>query len=448
MLSKQPLVGSPLLDASIPQSPTLADSIDAIGRIQWPRILWLTVVLFGGGLMRMAFGPLQEAVKLDLSLSDFQISLIQGIAIGLPIGLFSLPVAWITDHGNRIRLLTALIATCVVGTLWTGYAETIDSLFVARMLASLGANCALTVAISLTADLCPAHSRGRALVVLAIGAVTGMAAGYAVGGVLLPVFEQNPVQWLAGLPAWRQIHIVIGIAGASLLLPLLLTREPIRHEVQHVNPALGTALRALWSRRGFLIPLFAGHLGVAMADTAATIWAAPVLIRNFHLEPAQFAAWMGGIILLGGLLGSVIGGFGADWGNRLERRGGILIAAVIAAGIGIPTALYPLMPTVSGFAVMLCLLLMSGTVINLVASTAIAVLIPNEERGMCMAAFGIVNSVIGLSLAPTLVTLGSTALGGEQHLAASLAIIGFVTGLLSLIGYLLATRNAPLRIAT
>ena len=400
-------------------------------------------MLFGGGMLRMAFGPLQEAVKLDLGLTDFQISLVQGMATGLPIALFALPVAWITDHGNRVRLLIVLLAICVTGTLWTAFSHNFTSLFFARMLASLGVTCAITVAMSLTADLCPPQRRGRALVVLAVGAIAGTAAGYVLGGLLVAALQKHPIWPLGQLQPWREIHLLMSVVGALLLLPLLAMREPQRHEVEKLNPALGTTLRALWGKRRFLMPLFAAQVGVTMADTAATIWAAPVLIRDFHLEPAQFAGMMGGAILIGGLLGSVLGGFSADWGQKSGRSGGILSGAIIAACICIPTALYPLMPSVNGFMVMLSLLLLSGTVINLVGSTAITVLIPNEERGLCMAAFGMINAVIGLSLAPTIVTLGSAAMGGEQHLAMSLAITGAVTGVVSLVGYILAAKNAP-----
>jgi MFS family permease len=422
-----------------------ANSINPIGPTAWRAILWLTVVLFGGGMMRFAFGPMQELIKLDMGLTDFQISLVQGIATGLPIGLCSLPVAWVTDHGNRLRLLIGLIAICVVGTIATGLSGSFATLFVARMLSSLGATCGVTVVISLCADLCPAHHRGRALVVLAVGVFFGSAIGYALGGLLLAQLGEHPIGLFGALKPWREIHIVMGIVGALLLLPLYTVCEPQRHEVETRDPALGATVRALWAKRRFLLPLFTGHLGVSMADTAAQIWAAPVLSRDFHLQPAQFAGWMGGIILISGLFGSVLGGFSADWGQKSGRRSGILYAAVIATAIGIPSALYPVMPTVTGFAVMLFVLLLSGTVINLVASTTIAVLIPNEERGLCMAAFGIVSSVIGLSVAPTIVTLASSAMGGEQHLAMSLAITGVVTGLMSFGGYVMASRNVPQR---
>jgi MFS family permease len=115
----------------------------------------------------------------------------------------------------------------------------------------------------------------------------------------------------------------------------------------------------------------------------------------------------------------VLGGFGADFGHKSGRRGGLLLTAVISTAIGIPAAFFPVMPTVPGFAAMFFVLVLSGTITSVVATTAIAVLIPNEERGACLAVFGVINAIIGMSLAPTIVTLGSWAMGGEQHLATS-----------------------------
>jgi MFS family permease len=414
-----------------------------VRHIAWGAVVLLAVMLLGGALMRAVFGPLQEAAKLDLGLSDFQISLVQGLATGLPILLFSLPVAWVIDHGHRVRLLICLLAICIIGTFWTGFASGFDTLFMARMLSSLGATCAISVTISLAADLCAAEKRGRALIALSIGVYVGSAAAFALGGALLGAFSAHSITLFGPMAPWRATHLVIGILGAFIVLPLLAMKEPPRREVEQTSHALRPALTALWGRRRFLIPLFVGQLGVSMADAAAFIWATPVLIRHFHQQPAQFANWVGAVILLSGLVGSALGGISADWGQKTRKRGFILIGAVIATIVGVPAALYPVMPTVGLFGVLFGVLLLSGTIISLVASTAVAVLIPNEERGVCMSAFGIVNSIVGLTLAPTLVTLGSTALGGEQHLGEALAITGVITGLLSVAGYVFAMINAP-----
>ena len=107
---------------------------------------------------------MQEAAKLNLKLSDFDISLVQGLATGAPVALASIPLAWVIDHGNRMRLLIcSILAICIAGTVWTAFAGGLPSLFIARMLSALGATCAIAVVISLTADICaPDKRRGRA----------------------------------------------------------------------------------------------------------------------------------------------------------------------------------------------------------------------------------------------------------------------------------------------
>jgi MFS family permease len=419
------------------------DPAAGIRATAWGAVLLLALILFGGAVLRTVFSPLQEAAKLDLRLTDFHISLVQGLATGAPVALASIPLAWVIDHGRRVRLLILLLAACVVGTFWTAFAGGFTSLFMARMLSALGATCSIAVVISLTADLCAPERRGRAVVVIGLGAYAGTAAAFAIGGLLFARLGAHPLAWLGGISPWRGTHLLIGLFGALLLAPLFFLREPDRHEVEVKDAAFGPTLRALWAKRRFLTPLFVGQIGVTMADAAAVIWATPVLIRGYHQQLSQFSAWVGGIIFIGSVFGSVLGGFGADFGHKSGRRGGLLFAAVISTAIGIPAAFFPIMPTVPGFAAMFFLLVLSGTMTSVVATTAIAVLIPNEERGACLAAFGVINSIIGASLAPTIVTLGSWAMGGEQHLAASLAMTGVVTALISMAGYIVAMRNAP-----
>lgn len=409
----------------------------------WSIVLLLALILFGGAAMRTVFGPLQEAAKLDLGLTDIAISYVQGLAVGAPVALISLPVAWVVDHGNRVRLLIALLAICVIGTFWTAFAGSFVTLFMARVLSGLGATCSIAVIISLTADYCAPDHRGRAIVILGLGTYAGSAAAFVLGGILLSVLAKHPVAFLGALAPWRGTHLLIGLAGMALLFPLFMLREPPRREQQHIVAALGPSLRALWAKRRFLLPLFVGQLCVGMADNAAGIWATPVLIRDYHEQPSQFSGWMGGIILIGGIFGSVIGGVGADWGKKSGRRGALLYTAVAATAAGIPTALFPLMPSITGFALMLFVMMLAGTITAIVSSTTVAVLIPNEERGACMAAFGIVGAIIG-QLSPTVVAWGSAAMGGERHLAPALAVTGVVAGVISFVGYVFALRNAPL----
>nr|WP_240454654.1 MFS transporter [Caulobacter sp. 17J65-9] len=403
----------------------------------------LALTVTSASAVRVLFSPLQEAAKADLRLDDFQISLVQGLAASIPIALMAVPVGRMTDRGRRVWLLAAMAVLWSVGSVMTAYADGFAWLFVARMLSGVGAVCALPVAISLAADLSAPERRGRSLLLLTLGTMVGGASAFAIGGALFGALGETPV---LGLAPWRGVQLIFGLVSAVLVLPLLPMREPARREVVKDAAALGPALRELWALRGFLLPLFLGQIGVVMADTAATVWAAPILTRDFGQQPAQFAGWMGLAILGSGLVGSVLGGFAADAGQKAKSSGGVLYGAAIVSVLAIPAALFPIMPSVAGFGWVLAALLLAGSACGLITTTALAVLVPNEIRGVCVATFLVVASVVGLGLAPTLVTLGSDALGGETHLALSLAITGVAVNVLSALGFLIATRTAPRRV--
>lgn len=427
-----------IADPASPEAPT-------IRKTAWRAVLMLSLVVMAAGVVRLAFSPLQEAAKAELNLSDYQISLIQGIAAALPVALVAIPLGWLTDHSKRTRLMMILGMIWTAGMVGTALAQSFEQIFLARMLSGLGAMSIVPVAISVLADLSLPESRGRAMLFVSMGNTFGPALAFVGGGALVTAFAADLDLPGLALTPWRETALVIGIASAVLLIPQMLVREPVRHEVENAGASLKAMARALWARRRFLLPLFVGQISVIMADAAAGVWAVPVLQRDLGQSVGQAAALLGGLLLLAGILGPVIGGFVADRGHKSSVRGGILIGAVVASAIGVPAALFPIITGVPAFGFVLFLLLMAGSMTGLITATAIAVLVPNEERGICLGAFMILGALIGLGLSPMLVSLGSQALGGEAHLAPALAIVGVTTGLVSLAGFVLAMINAPER---
>lgn len=422
-----------------------AAPVDPIRRTLWRAVMLVALIVLSAGAVRLAFSPLQEAAKADLGLSDYQIGLVQGLAAALPMALIAIPLGWLTDHTKRTRLIFILGLTWTAGMIGTAFAQSFEALFVARMLAGLGSMSVVPVAISVLADLSLPQSRGRAMLFLSMGNTLGPALAFVVGGALFTAFAAGAALPGVQLAPWRETALVFGIASALLMVPLLFLREPARHEVEDSSNSLKAMVRALWARRRFLAPLFVGQISVIMADAAAGVWAVPVLQRNLGQSTGSAAALVGGLLLAAGILGPLIGGFAADRGHKSSVKGGILIGAVVASAIGVPAALFPLMTAVPAFVAVLFVLLAAGAITGLITATSIAVLVPNEERGVCLGAFMILGSLIGLGLSPVLVSLGSQALGGEAHLAPALAIVGAVTSLVSLIGFVLAMRNAPAR---
>ncbi len=440
-----PTIDLPASDLTAPAgTPAVADA-SPLRKTAWGAVILVSTIILMAGMVRLAFSPLQEAAKAELGLTDYQISLIQGIAAALPMALIAIPLGWLTDHTNRARIMLVLGLCWTVGMVGSAFANDFTTLFVTRMLAGLGTMSLVPVAISVLADMSATQQRGRAMLFLGMGNTLGPALAFVIGGALFTAFSGNLSLPGIALTPWRETSLVFGLASAVMLLLQFLIREPARHEVENTSKAIKPLVQALLRRWKFLLPLFVGQISVIMADAAAGVWAVPVMQRDLHMSVGEASGLLGGILLLAGVLGPVVAGFVADRGHKSSIRGGIMIGAVIASAIGIPAALFPIMTSVPVFAGVLFVLLIAGSMTGLITATAIAVLVPNEERGVCLGAFMILGALIGLGLSPILVTLGSRALGGESHLGLSLAIVGAATGVISFAGFVISMMNAPVR---
>ena len=400
--------------------------------------------MVAGTSVRTSFSPVQEIARLDLRLTDFQISLVQGLAVSLPIALFSVPLGRAIDRYNRIALLIGILTLSAGGAALTGIARSFELLFFARMLAGISAVLAFPVCVSLIADVTSADRRGRSLLFLQVGLTAGSALAFALGGALSARLEPLIIPSGGSLTAWQQVQFVFAAIGVAAALMLLAVPEPSRHEIETgTGLSFREALVALWRRRAFLVPLYVGEITIVMADVASSVWAAPVLTRSYGLTPGEFGGWIGLVFLLSGLIGATIGGLMSDLGLKKRIPGGILGGAVLAAACGIPAAFFPVAPSVTSFALLLALLLAAGSVTTIVISTVIAVYIPNELRGLSMGIFIVFSSIVAVGIAPSLVPLASSLLGGSRYLNLSLALVTAITSVIGLAGFAIAARRLP-----
>ncbi len=413
-------------------------------RSSFGSLLLVSLALLVGFTMLQSFGIMAESAKAELHLSDSALAVVQGVSAAIPLVLFSIPIGIWVDRWNRVAILIVMAIGWTLGTFVTAASTSTETLFVGRMLTAIGTTGGLTAVLSLASDYCRPEQRGRAIVVPNIAKTGGIAAGFAVAGLLLGAVAAQKLPILFGSTPWRSAQWMLGIGSALLTLPLFLLREPQRHEVEAGPGApLKVLLAEAKARRGWIIPLFIGQTSVVMADAAAAIWVSPVLERGYHLHPGEFAGWLGALVLGTGIVGSIIGGIVADLGQSSRVRGGLLIGAIVAAIIGVPSALFPIMPGVGSFAFTIGALMLAGNVTAMVASVALTVWLPNELRGLGIGAFIAVAGLIGFGVAPSLVTLVSGWLGGESHLSMALAIVGVTVSLISVLGFGLAMKRAP-----
>ena len=408
-------------------------------------LLILGLAMCAGFTVFVSFGIMAESAKAEMGLSDEMLGAIQGLSAALPLVLFSIPVGVLVDRSNRVRIVLASSIIWTAGTFLTAVATSAWPLFFGRMLTGIGTTAALTAALSLAADLCRPEERGRGLLIVTLGKNFGQAAAFALSGWLLGMFAAaSAPQWFGDYNAWRSSQLALGVLCVICTLPLFFLKEPERHEMEAGPDApFRVVAKELWVRRRFLLPLFLGQVTVVMADAAAGIWAAPVIERSYGLKPEQFAAGLGASLLISGIIGAILGGIVADWGQKTGRHGGLLIGAIGAAALGVPAALFPIMPDATSNIVMLGVLTLAGTITGLVTSVALTVFLPNELRGLSIGAFIALAGLIGFGLTPPLVARVSQWMGGEQQIGLALAIVGVIVSIISVIGFAVAMRNAP-----
>lgn len=405
----------------------------------------ITLSLFTGTAARYVLSPMQELVSADLGLGNHQIALLQGMALALPILLVSIPLGRLVDRTRRTRLMIALALACAAGSVLCALAQNFATAFVARMLVAGSVVAAQPAALSLVADLCEPSQRGRMITLTSLGQVAGSTVAYILAGMLLPwiptVMPSSGA--LAGLAPWRVVLLMFAAVVLATAAAMLCMREPQRREAgADSGGSLPVALRALWAYRRFLLPLIGGLVAVGMADAAAAIWAGPVLTRTFHQTPADFGVWMGLLNLGSGVVGAVLGGFGADIGQRRKGRAGVLIGAVVATVLSVPTALFPVMPDVAGFGVLLALLLTCGNCANIAATSAIMVVLPNELRGICLSLVIAAGGMAAYGIAPLLVSLAAQVFAHGADINVPLAAVGLITSICAAAAFVRAMQVA------
>jgi MFS family permease len=408
-------------------------------------IALIALALLGGASARTVLSPLQELMQADLALTDNEVSLIQGAAIALPLALVSLPIGRLVDRANRTKLLVVLALLCAAGSALTAFAGDFVTMFLARALVGVSFGAALPAAVSLGADLSQTANRSKVMAILGLGQVVGTAGAFVLAGGLLASLPASLDTGfgLAPLAAWRLVQLAFSLGMLVLALALFLLREPPRQEVAQPNAiGLQEALRELVAYRRVLAPLIGGMVTIGMADSAAGIWAVPVLTRALHLQPTDFGTWMGLLLLAAGFFGIVLGGLLGDIGQRLAGPSGLLGAAALVSALSIPMAFFPLMSSVTGFAALFGMLMLCGAATGIIGTAAITVLIPNELRGVSISLVAAFNILVGLGVAPTLVSLIAQAAGYGDDIRVPLTLVGFVTSVGGFICYVVAIRVA------
>ncbi|MEO0421833.1 MAG: MFS transporter [Pseudomonadota bacterium] len=400
-------------------------------------VMFILVVVYTLNFIdRQIIGILAVPIKADLCLSDTQLGLMGGLAFALFYTGLGIPVAMLADRKSRTWIMTVALTVWSAMTAVCGLAQNFWQLFLGRLGVGVGEAGGVAPAYSLISDYFPPHQRARALSVYSFGIPIGSALGIVIGG------------FIATRVHWRFAFFVVGAAGI-VLAPLfrLTVREPERGAYDARKPdrpaPLGEILRTLARKPSFWW-MSLGASASSMMGYGIFFWLPSFLVRSFGLTLLDASLFFGAILLVGGLIGTWLGGAMADrFGAGGRRSVYVLIpaaafigaipfyaGAVLAPNLAIAfLALLP--PTALGLAWL-------GPVLS-----AIQHVVPANMRATAAAVFLFVNNLIGIGAGTAVLGWLSDALqvrfGDESLRYAILAGTGFY--LIAAVLFTIASRS-------
>ncbi len=386
----------------------------------------LTFAYFFSYMDRQILAILQEDIIKDLHLSDAQMGILGGMAFAIFYAGLGIPVAWLADRSNRVRIIAGALAIWSAFTALGGLAANFWQLLGARIGVGIGEAGSSPPSHSIIADLYPPDKRASAMSVYSLGVGLGAAFGTIIGGVVATYY------------GWRVAMYVIGLPGLLLAIVIwALVPEPKRglSDAQiamdaTTEPTLIDGFSTLFGNRAAL-HLVAGFTLTSMIGYGLTAFGPSFMQRSFgftKLDIALKVAPVGAIIVA---VAAVVSGRIAD---RLTRSRGLYSQSFMVAifkTIGLPLSLcfYAASnPTFGVGAYFLSILFSTaylGVTFALIQSEA-----PVRLRSTWAAITLLINNMIGLGLGPYLVGKMSDLLKptyGVESLRYSMFVFAAIT---------------------
>lgn len=414
----------------------------------WPgpiRAWWTIAVFFVVGVLsysdRLVLSLMVDPIRADLSLSDTQIGLIQGLAFAVIYSLAGLPFGRMADVFPRRWVIVAGVVIWSLSTAACAAAQGFTSLFAARIGVGVGEAAFAPAAVSIIADSFPPHRRGLAISLLLTGMAVGSGAAIVIGGGLLEFANQgyfSALPLVGDLAPWRAVLVLLGLAGVVPIALLLTLKEPRRQEIDPGAEVgalrLADILAFFRTRAGLLLPLYAGVAVISVGDTSMQNWTPALLSRRFGFSPGEIAATLGVVSIVIGGLGTVLGGVLSD---REARRGGDkgrVTIALAAAGFALVGAVIGLASNggqaIACYTLSIFMCAISGTI----GITVLQNVVPNRMRGVGTALVSFCNVILGLAVGTALTGMLTDHLFHDpMAVGSSISTVCGVAGVVSLL---------------
>lgn len=387
---------------------------------------------------RQIIGVLAGPIKAELGLTDTQLGLMGGIAFALFYSGLAIPIAWLADRRSRVNIIAGSVALWSAFTAVCGLSQNFWHLFLARMGVGIGEAGGVAPSYGLISDFYPRERRARALAFFSLGIPIGSALGVFFGG------------WIASHLDWRSAFIIVGLAGLpAALLVKLFVPEPVRGGFDSADgsasepaPPFAEVAATLARTPSFWLLSFGAASG-SILGYGLIFWLPSFFGRSFGLALADVAWFYGGIVLIGGVAGTWLGGWlgdrtgPGDPGSYARIPAFCFVAATPCFALGLFAPNLWLGWVLFAVGQMLALAWL-GPVI-----AAVQHIVPPNMRATASASFLFINNLIGIGFGIFFLGFMSdrmNAVHGDQALKYSI-LFGLGFYLLSAAIYFMASRR-------
>jgi MFS family permease len=366
--------------------------------------MMLTLVYTMNYLDRGLIVLLLQPIKEDLQLSDTQLGFLTGIAFGLFYATLGVPIARLSDRGNRVTITSIAMGlwglTVMACVLVTNFIQ----LVCARVAAAVGESGCMPPTYSLVGDYFPgAAERARAMAIYWLASPLAALISFVAGG------------WLNTLYGWRITFLIMGVPALFVAIVFKLTVTEPRLLASRTaapaarSPKMADVLRMLWGRRS------SRHLSIAIIllftiGSGLAPWYAAFMMRSHGMQTAELGVWLGLIFGISGATGILGGGYVSARWFATDERGQVRLSAIMTALLVPCFVLFLLLPNKYHALMALAFL---GLTFSFYIGPSFALmqrLVADDMRATTLAVVMLLANLIGMGIGPQIVGIVSDAL--------------------------------------
>jgi predicted MFS family arabinose efflux permease len=361
---------------------------------------WLLTILMLVSLLNLAdrqgLAAIAPAIKIDLKLTDTELGLILGLGFAIFYTLLGLPIARLSEHYSRARIIAISSAVFAAFLFLCSKSRGFTQILLYRVGVGAGDAGFGPPVASLLGDHYPERRRASAMTIVWLGAPLGALSGSMLGG------------WIAQHADWRLWFV--GLSIPSLLVALLAfftLKEPKRGLQDAVAPqgrppSMWRVLKFMLAKRSMVQVLIGAALAAIAMNGLGQFWGR-YYTAVFHLGLFESGRLIGTIAVVAMASGLTIGGFGVSYLSDRDRRWYVW-APAIALVLSTPLLLLGITrPTIN----QAIWLIVAGHITLFVYFTPTLALAQNmvgaDMRASASFVINIVFGLVGVGLGPTLI---------------------------------------------